>query len=345
VIEIKNLTKFYYSSESVALALDDISLTFAVGDFVAITGESGSGKSTLLKVMNGTETYEEGEMCFDGVKTSAFGDEDWDRLRREEIAVVYQDYQILDNYSVLENVESVLLICEERLGKLTPKERRAKAMSYLEIVGLTKQAKQKASHISSGQKQRLAIARALAKNSQIIIADEPTGNLDVENGRMVMQFLAEIAKTRLVIVVTHNYEQAEDFVTRLIRLYRGQVSDDIRLRESAQLPATGAEAENHETPEKRMRKRDAAGVFLKMNLRRQPIRNGFFFLLCLCLSLAFLVFLGIIAQNLDDAQAMEYNEKAYFNGDDTRILIRNVDGSELTADDFAAISQVKYVER
>lgn len=171
-----------------------------------------------------------------------------------------------------------------------------------------------------------------------------------------MKLLAEFSKTRLVLVVTHNYEQAGDLATRMIRLYGGQVSEDIRLRGSAaegrketQEPAAEehpAQSERKEEPEKRRKtkKRQRPELaFLNMNLHRQPVRNAVFFLLCLCLSASFLVFIGMISQNLDQAQAMQYQENGYYNRDDTRILIRNRDGSALTEEDFAAISQVKYV--
>ena len=177
MIELKDVTKYYSSDTSVAMALRNINLEFHKGEFVVITGKSGSGKSTLLNVISGMDTYEEGEMYFNGMETSYYDKKDWEDYRRENISFIYQSYNLIDSYTALENVETVMRI---ENGKESRRERKKRALEILDQVGLKKRARHKAVHLSSGQKQRLGIARALAKDTDIIIADEPTGNLDVE---------------------------------------------------------------------------------------------------------------------------------------------------------------------
>ena len=173
MLKLENLSKYYYSSSSVTCALRKINLEFNVGEFIAITGESGSGKTTLLNIISGLDSYEDGELYYNNKKTSYFDDSDWENYRKDQIAFIFQNYNLIDSYSVLENV-MVTYIIEGR----SYKEAKRKAKELLKFVGLDKDVHKKATKLSGGQKQRLAIARALAKDSQIIVADEPTGNLD-----------------------------------------------------------------------------------------------------------------------------------------------------------------------
>ena len=177
MLKLENLSKYYYSSSSVTCALRRINLEFNVGEFIAITGESGSGKTTLLNIISGLDSYEEGELYYNGKKTSYFDDSDWEQYRKEQIAFIFQNYNLIDSYSLLENVMVAYII-----DGYSFKEAKAKAKGVLKFVGLQNDMHKKATKLSGGQKQRLAIARALAKDSQIIVADEPTGNLDAENG-------------------------------------------------------------------------------------------------------------------------------------------------------------------
>ena len=225
-IELQNISKSYYSETAVTQALRKVSLTFRMGEFVAITGESGSGKSTLLNIIGGMDTFDEGEMLVDGEATFQYDDEDWESYRRTKIGYVFQDYSLIGHYTALDNIVSALVI----MGQDTEDAKKI-AMDYLAQVGLAGYETHRASELSSGQKQRLSIARALAKNTGIIVADEPTGNLDSETGTQIIQLLKELSKERLVIMVTHNYDQAEDYVTRKIRLHDGQIISDVQVNQ------------------------------------------------------------------------------------------------------------------
>ena len=173
-IRLQNISKSYYSETAVTQALRKINLEFSMGEFVAITGESGSGKSTLLNIIGGMDTFDEGEMFVDGEPTFQYDDQDWEAFRRNKIGYIFQDYSLVGHYTALDNVMSALLI----LG-VEKKDARETAMKYLAQVGLAGYETHRASELSSGQKQRLSIARALAKNTEIIVADEPTGNLEI----------------------------------------------------------------------------------------------------------------------------------------------------------------------
>ena len=222
MIRLENIYKYYYSESSVTQALRNVNLEFSKGEFVAITGESGSGKTTLLNVISGIDTYDEGEMYVNGQPTFQYDDDDWEAYRRNKIGFVFQNYNLIGHYTVLDNMISALLI----LG-VGEKKAEKKALKYLEKVGLKGFEKSRASKLSSGQKQRLAIARALAKETDIIMADEPTGNLDSETGLQIIKLLAELSKEKLVIMVTHNYEQAQDYVTRKVKIHDGEIVLDV----------------------------------------------------------------------------------------------------------------------
>lgn len=221
-IQLQNVSKYYYSETAVTQALQGINLQFRMGEFVAITGESGSGKSTLLRIISGMDTFDDGELYVDGQPTFQYDEDAWEEYRRTKIGFVFQDYSLIGHYTAKENIVSALLI----MG-VPQKEASDKALRYLERVGLSAQKDQRASKLSSGQKQRLSIARALAKDTDIIVADEPTGNLDSETGEQIVKLLRDLSKDHLVIMVTHNYEQVEKYVTRKVRLHDGALILDV----------------------------------------------------------------------------------------------------------------------
>ena len=242
-IKLQNISKYYYSETAVTQALQGINLEFRMGEFVAITGESGSGKSTLLRIISGMDTFDDGELYVDGQPTFQYDEDDWEEYRRTKIGFVFQDYSLIGHYTAKENIVSALLI----MG-VPEKEAGDKAIHYLERVGLSAQRDQRASKLSSGQKQRLSIARALAKDTDIIVADEPTGNLDSETGAQIVKLLRDLSQDHLVIMVTHNYEQVEKYVTRKVRLHDGSLILDVS--ENADTDQKSEVSENTDTDQK-----------------------------------------------------------------------------------------------
>ena len=221
MIKLKDVSKYYYNKGLITSGITKINAEFNIGEFIVITGESGSGKSTLLNVISGLDTYEDGEMYIDGKETSHYGDEDFEEYRKEYISNIFQNFNLVGSYTVYQNIELVMLI-----NGYTKKEARPKILKLINEVELTKYKNTRVSKLSGGQKQRVAIARALAKNTPIIIADEPTGNLDKRAAESVLKTLALTAKDKLVIVVTHNYEQVEKYATRKITMFDGKILED-----------------------------------------------------------------------------------------------------------------------
>ena len=220
LLKLQDIGKIYVSEGNVAVGIRGVNLSFDRGEFVAVTGKSGSGKSTLLNVISGMDTYEEGELYIEGETTSHYLQSDWEDYRQKYISFIFQDYNIIESFTVLQNVELALMHIEN------PKERRARALSLLERVGLSSHIHHKGSRLSGGQKQRTVIARALAKDSPIILADEPTGNLDSATSEEIINLLREVSRDKLLIMVTHNFDQVEHCATRHIRIFDGAVEAD-----------------------------------------------------------------------------------------------------------------------
>lgn len=220
LLRLKNIGKIYDSGNMLTIGIRGIDLDFDYNEFVTIEGESGSGKSTLLNVIGANDSYEEGELYVNDEETSHYGASEWEKYRQKYIATVFQDFNIIENLTVLENVELALLRIEDK------KERKRVAESLIEKVGLTKQSNQRGSKLSGGEKQRTVIARALAKDAPIILADEPTGNLDVKSSREIAKLLKEVSKDKLVIVVTHNPEFFVEYATRRVTIFDGGVKED-----------------------------------------------------------------------------------------------------------------------
>ena len=235
MLELKNIRKSYSTGENEVRALRGIDLKFRKSEFVSILGPSGCGKTTMLNIIGGLDKYSDGDLVINGVSTREYGDREWDAYRNHSVGFVFQSYHLIPHQSVLANVEIALSL--SGVGK---KERRERAIRALEQVGLGDQLRKKPSQMSGGQMQRVAIARALVNNPDIILADEPTGALDTETSVQVMNILKEVSKDRLVIMVTHNPELAQDYSTRIIRMLDGSIIDDsmplTQMEESA--PAT-----------------------------------------------------------------------------------------------------------
>lgn len=223
MLELKNITKDYKSANETVHALKGITLSFRENEFVSVLGQSGCGKTTLLNIIGGLDQYTSGDLIINGRSTKDFKSRDWDDYRNHSIGFVFQSYNLIPHQNVLSNVELALT-----LSGVSKEERRKRARDVLEKVGLSDQLYKKPNQMSGGQMQRVAIARALVNDPDILLADEPTGALDSATSIQIMELLHEIAKEKLVIMVTHNPQLAADYSTRIIRLLDGEVVDDSR---------------------------------------------------------------------------------------------------------------------
>ena len=221
MLRIKNISKTYKTGSLVQQALDDVSLNLRDNEFVAILGPSGSGKTTLLNIIGGLDRYDEGDLIINNVSTKNYKDRDWDTYRNHTIGFVFQSYNLIPHQSILSNVELALTI-----GGISRKERRKRALKALDEVGLLDQAHKRPNQMSGGQMQRVAIARALVNNPDILLADEPTGALDSKTSVQVMELLKKVANDRLVVMVTHNPELANEYANRIVNLKDGKIVSD-----------------------------------------------------------------------------------------------------------------------
>lgn len=371
-IKLQNISKYYYSETAVTQALQGINLEFRMGEFVAITGESGSGKSTLLRIISGMDTFDDGELYVDGQPTFQYDEDDWEEYRRTKIGFVFQDYSLIGHYTAKENIVSALLI----MG-VPEKEAGDKAIHYLERVGLSAQRDQRASKLSSGQKQRLSIARALAKDTDIIVADEPTGNLDSETGAQIVKLLRDLSQDHLVIMVTHNYEQVEKYVTRKVRLHDGslildvsenmdtdqksdvsgntdtdqksEVSENMDTEQKSEMSENvdnnekTSAGKKSESNEERLRDHTIGRIFVRMNAVRQPEKIALFMGFFLAAAIVSFLFIGQLLMNADDIYTKEYSATSFARKDDKRISLRRKDQKFMTKKDIDRLTKMKHV--
>ena len=246
MIEIKDITKSYKTGDFVQRALDGVSITFRESEFVAVLGPSGSGKTTFLNILGGFDHADSGDIVVNGVSTKDYTDADWDTYRNHRIGFVFQSYNLIPHQTILQNVELALTLAG--VGRT---ERRERARAALERVGLGQHVNKRPAQLSGGQMQRVAIARALVNDPEIVLADEPTGALDTETGIQVMDLLAEVARDRLVIMVTHNPQLAEDYATRIVRIKDGRVVGDSHPIEAGELEGLRAAEKGSEQPRRR----------------------------------------------------------------------------------------------
>ena len=255
MLKLQNIVKKYKTGDTYVDALKGISLEFRENEFVAILGQSGCGKTTLLNIIGGLDRYTSGDLFINGKSTKLYKDRDWDNYRNHTIGFIFQSYNLIPHQSVLSNVELALT-----LSGISKSERRKRALEVLDKVGLSDQINKKPNQMSGGQMQRVAIARALINNPDILLADEPTGALDSETSTQIMGLLKEIAQDKLVIMVTHNPEIAEEYSTRIIKLFDGKVTDD-------SMPYTSEENKPSENTEKnKKQKKPSMSFFTALSL-------------------------------------------------------------------------------
>lgn len=331
MLELKNVSKFYYKKGIVSSGISKVTLKFDMGEFIAITGESGSGKSTLLNVISGLDTYEEGEMYVNGEETSHYNEEDYEEYRKKYIGNIFQSFNLVNSYTVYQNVELVLLINGE-----TRRSVKHKVIDILKKVNLYKYRHTKVSKLSGGMKQRVSIARCLAKDTPIIIADEPNGNLDSKNAKSVLKLLYEISKYKLVIVVTHNFEQISEYATRRITMHDGSVIEDMKLKDK------------NEVKEVNTSKFKKTKVISNLRL---GIRNTFnivpkFLLLTFVYLFVLISIVGVYSAFLElESTNNTYN--SFFNETDAnkRVIVKKKDNSSFTEEEINKLKSISNVEK
>ncbi len=331
LLELKQIGKIYVSDGNVAVGIRGVNLSFDRGEFVAVTGKSGSGKSTLLNVISGMDTYEEGELLIDGEPTSHYMQKDWEEYRKQYISFIFQDYNIIESFTVLQNVELALMHIED------PRARRARAMELIRRVGLEKHAHHKGSKLSGGQKQRTVIARALAKDSPIILADEPTGNLDSKSSVEIIELLREVSKDKLVIVVTHNFDEVAACATRHVRIYDGAVEFDHTLHQATPVQESRKVTEDTPLPTAARTARHTLRNGLTLGRVRFFARPKLSIFLCILMTLTSIV----LAYSTANSATLSETEDAerlftYMKG---RVVIARRDGVPITDDELAALAE------
>ncbi len=331
MIQLRNVSKFYYSKGMISSGITKVNLDFDIGEFVVITGESGSGKSTLLNVISGLDTYEEGEMLIEGRETSHYSGADFEEYRKKYIGNIFQNFNLINSYTVYQNIELILLI--NGVSEAVIKE---KVPDIIEKVGLTEHMNQKVSRLSGGQRQRVSIARALAKDTSIIVADEPTGNLDSASAEEIISLLADIAKDKLVVVVTHNFDQFEKYATRVVRMNDGRVIEDKVVSRRNLDGMTGG---------------PVTGKLTNSSKIKLGVRNTFNiipkFLLLLIVFLFVTLSVSGVYTNYKESQSAsnEFGYNNFFqNYSDDRIIVKNRDSSVITDETLTKLRELDGVK-
>lgn len=338
MIQLKNVSKYYYSKGMIASGISKVNLTLKKGEFVVITGESGSGKSTLLNVISGLDSYEDGEMYINGEETSHYLATDFEEYRKKYIGNIFQHFNLVNSYTVYQNVELILLINGYKGAEI-----KNRVNEILKRVGMEEFAKTKVSKLSGGQKQRVAIARALAKDTEIIVADEPTGNLDSVSAEGIVQLLSEISKDKLVVVVTHNFDQFAPYASRKIKMHDGKIIEDLKKKSryvGKDKVVSDEDAVSAETG------KISAGSKLKLGIRNTfNIWHKFVLLLIVFV----FVVMSVSAQytthlnQKNEADKLGYNDY-FMNYSQDRIVLKKSDGSSFKADDIKAIKNAYNVK-
>lgn len=358
LVELKAASKYYKTDTHVVEALRGINLKFEQGEFVAVTGESGSGKSTLLRAICGLIPLDDGDLMLKGRSCFSCSSEEWSVIRCREIGIVWQDYKLVEHYTVMDNVIMALRIAgiEENV-----QERAAEA---LRRVGLGNYENQRAGRLSSGQKQRLAIARAVAVSAPIILADEPTGNLDHQSSLEILRLLRDVAKDSLVIMVTHDFAEAQEFVSRKVTIRNGQVMDDVKLSKEdsagkaediAGRSADDNEADIQQSPAKdeddllfsqkltvKKTRKDIL-YFAWRNLCGHKVKTGLILLLMMLVAVISYGSVGEMLMFRDDRIARVTDDSIFAQQDRTRLLVKKSDDSDLGTADLKKIKSVSGV--
>ena len=331
MLKLKDVSKYYYQDGVIAPGITKINLELHLGEFVVITGESGSGKSTLLNVLSGLDTYEDGEMYINGEETSHYSEEDFLEYRRKYVSNIFQNFNLVNSYTVYENIELTMLLNGKNKNEI-----KAITENLIDKVGLKKYRNTHVSKLSGGQKQRVAIARALANDTPIIVADEPTGALDSKASKEILKLLYEISHDKLVIVVTHNKREIASYATRFIRMHDGKILENTLLKKINL---------DHDLKSKKV------SNITFLNKIRLGMRNAFnlpikFLLMFIIFSLITITLISCYGSlKISEYEELTNGYNEYFNNSkDNRIVINKKDKTYFTEDDYQKINQLSNVD-
>lgn len=331
MLKLKDVSKYYYQDGVVAKGITKVNLELFIGEFVVITGESGSGKSTLLNVLSGLDTYEDGEMYINGEETSHYTEVDYQEYRRRYVSNIFQNFNLVNSYTVYENIELAMLMNGKNRGDV-----KNEIDELINKVGLKKYRNTKTSKLSGGQKQRVAIARALANNTPIIVADEPTGALDSEASKGILKLLKEISENKLVIVVTHNKKEIEEYATRLIRMHDG------KLLENKVISKINLDKDVVENDVKEITNKSKFRLSLK-NAFNIPVKLVLMFVIFLLISLTLITNYGSLKMAEFEESATAYNQY-FLNASDKRIVLTKNDKSVFNDNDYNNLKKIDTID-
>ncbi|MCF7926575.1 MAG: ATP-binding cassette domain-containing protein [Candidatus Izimaplasma sp.] len=331
MLKLEKLTKYYFSESSVVMALNNINLEFEIGEFISITGESGSGKSTLLNVLSGLDTYQEGKVYLDGNDLSHYSIDELEHYRKDYIGYIFQEYNIIENFTVYQNVELSLIL------QGYPKEKMEKrVLELIEQVDLMHVTHQKASNLSGGEKQRTVIARTLAKDYQILVCDEPTGNLNKEASLNIFKLLKKISQDKLVIVVTHDFSLVEDYATRKIHLYDGEIMEDSTLDNQQNNDITRLKPVTSKTTKR-------CAFKIAFNNTVSSLKKTTFSLLTILFILA-TVFFVYTARVIEINKPVQTQNPHFNNPHYSRIIVTKHNQSQFTNDELSYLEGIENVQ-
>ena len=333
ILRLENVSKFYKTANNVALGIRKVNVSFKMGEFVIITGASGSGKSTLLNVLSGMTSYEEGVMYINGEDSSYFGQKEYEDYRKDYIACIFQNYNIIDSYSVYENIELALIA-----RGVKKEDRKPIILDVAKKVGIDKRLKNKVTKLSGGEKQRTAIARALVSDAPILVCDEITGNLDHDTSIEIIKLLHSLSQDKLVLMVTHDPEEVMEYATRVISMYDGSIQSDKVLKEVNSI----------EDVKIKDTKPIAKSEIFKLAFRtfKNTPKKSILLVLVLLLATIFIGFACASINSNNDLTGYGGYYRSDVSYDKKRIIVKRQDGANLTDADynyFNGLSNVRYV--